>query len=92
MALPTLRRWRCRLDLPTTDDRANADKALRELAVRAADGLRVALFWRPAHGDVLIRVDDAETGASFERRVRGERALHAFHHPYLYAPSTARVA
>ena len=70
-----------------TDQRVEAgqDPDRRELAVRLAAGIRVALFWRPAHDDVMVSVHDRRTGERFELTVARERALHAFHHPYVYA-------
>jgi hypothetical protein len=71
----------------TDDPRGSSDPdpARRELAVRGSDGLRVALFWRPAHDDVMVCVDDEHTGTRFELHVASERALHAFYHPDVYA-------
>jgi hypothetical protein len=57
----------------------------RELAARVASGIRVVLLWRPAHDDVIVSVDDTRTGERFELPVARERALHAFHHPFVYA-------
>jgi len=57
----------------------------RELAARVASGVRVVLFWRPANDDVIVAVADERTGERFELRVARERALHAFHHPFVYA-------
>ena len=57
---------------------------LRELAVRVVDDLRVVLSWRPARDDVVVSVDDRRTGERFELAVAGERAMHAFHHPFAY--------
>ncbi len=57
----------------------------RELVARVASGIRVVLFWRPAADDVIVSVDDERTGERFELSVARERALHAFHHPFVYA-------
>ena len=57
----------------------------RELAARVASGICVVLFWRPAIDDVIVTVADERTGERFELRVARERALHAFHHPFVYA-------
>jgi hypothetical protein len=59
--------------------------AHRELAVRTADRITVALLWRPGDPHVLLRVDDARTGVRFELDVPGGDALHAFQHPFAYA-------
>jgi len=61
------------------------DPDRRELAARVASGIRVALFWRPSSDDVIVSVDDGRTGERFELNVARERALHAFHHPFVYA-------
>jgi hypothetical protein len=58
---------------------------LRELAVRTADRITVALLWRPGDPTVLLRVDDARTGVRFELDVPGRDALQAFNHPFAYA-------
>ena len=58
---------------------------LRELAVRTADRMTVALLWRPGEPDVLVRVDDTRTGQHFELSVAGRDALEAYYHPYAYA-------
>ena len=57
----------------------------RELAARVASGIRVVLLWRPAHDDVIVSVDDTRTGERFHLPVARDRALHAFHHPFVYA-------
>ncbi len=61
------------------------DRASRELAVRCADGLRVTLLWRPTRDDVMVAVDDAQSGHRIELPVPRERALHAFYHPFIHA-------
>ena len=58
---------------------------LRELAVRTADRITVALLWRPGAPDVLLRVDDSRTGVQFELDVPGRDAMQAFQHPFAYA-------
>jgi hypothetical protein len=57
----------------------------RELAVRTADRITVALLWRPGDRDVLLRVNDARTGVQFELDVPGSDAMAAFEHPFAYA-------
>lgn len=57
----------------------------RELAVRQADGIHVALLWRPATDEVAVRVDDRKRGVRFEVPVAADAALHAFEHPFMYA-------
>ena len=66
------------------DAESTATEPLRELAVRVVDDLRIVLSWRPAHDDVVVSVDDRRTGERFQLAVAGERAMHAFHHPFAY--------
>src|SRR3954462_4698476 len=71
---------------PTAHDPFVDDIApVRELDSRSADGIQVALLWRPGDPDVTVRVDDVKTGVRFELPVPGRDALHAFHHPFAYA-------
>lgn len=63
---------------------AASSEPLRELAVRVADDLRVVMSWRPTRNDVVVSVDDERTGKRFQLEVAGERAMHAFHHPFAY--------
>lgn len=63
---------------------AASSEPLRELAVRVADDLRVVMSWRPTRDDVVVSVDDERTGERFQLEVAGERAMHAFHHPFAY--------
>jgi hypothetical protein len=89
--LPWNRRRAAIADLPdaTTAPAMSASPApdpnRRELAARVASGIRVVLFWRPSDDDVIVAVDDTRTGERFELPVARERALHAFHHPFVYA-------
>jgi hypothetical protein len=69
----------------TTSIAADASVRLRELAVRTADRITVALLWRPGDPGVLVRVDDARTGERSELAVPGRDAMEAFHHPFAYA-------
>ena len=75
--------WMRRPRRPATSP-AVSPEPLRELAVRVVDDLRVVLSWRPARDDVVVSVDDRRTGERFELAVAGERAMHAFHHPFAY--------
>jgi hypothetical protein len=59
--------------------------AVRELAVRESDGVRVVLFWHPRENSVTVSVNDACAGHSFELPVDRDRALEAFYHPFAYA-------
>ena len=82
--------WMRRARRPEPSPAASSEP-LRELAVRVVDDLRVVLSWRPARDDVVVSVDDRRTGERFELAVAGERAMHAFHHPFAYvAPEPAR--
>jgi hypothetical protein len=69
---------------PRPDAESPATEPLHELAVRVVDDLRIVLSWRPTRDDVVVSVDDARTGERFQLAVAGERALHAFHHPFAY--------
>ena len=60
--------------------------SMRELHSRVNDGLLVRLLWCQADGRVFVAVNDAKTGDAFSAEVSEPgRALHAFHHPYVYA-------
>ena len=59
--------------------------AIRELAFREGDGLRVALLWDPCDNAVTVSVEDARADHRFELAVDRERALDAFYHPFAYA-------
>jgi len=65
----------------------------RELAHRASNGVSVWLFWT-AVGDILtLEVYDERSDEVFELDVPKDRALDAFHHPYVYiAQEQARMA
>jgi hypothetical protein len=63
---------------------AGSSEPLRELAVRVVDDLRVVMSWRPSRDDVVVSVDDERTGERFLVEVAGERAMHAFNHPFAY--------
>ena len=67
-----------------------AGEPLRELAVRVVDGMRIVLSWRPTRDDVVVSVDDTRTGERFQLAVAGDRAMHAFLHPFAYALDPAR--
>jgi len=82
MSAPTWLRRRRRVE---TDPAATPAEPLRELAVRVVEDLRVVLSWRPSRGDVVVLVDDGRTGERFQLVVPGERAMHAFRHPFAYA-------
>lgn len=67
----------------------------RELAHRASDGVSVSLFWESVGDSILIEVYDERGGDYFELPVPRDRALEAFHHPYVYralAEASGRLA
>jgi hypothetical protein len=58
----------------------------KELAVRAADGVEVALLWHTREGLLSVLVNDSRTQDSFELVLGdGDDPLDVFHHPYAYA-------
>jgi hypothetical protein len=63
------------------------DTELIELAARSSDGLHVRLLWRRGADEVVLEVNDDQSGASFEIDVPGARALDAFRHPFVYVSS-----
>jgi hypothetical protein len=75
--------WLRRAQRPSPSS-ASSSEPLRELAVRVVDDLRVVMSWRPSRDDVVVSVDDQRTGERFRLEVAGERAMHAFHHPFAY--------
>jgi hypothetical protein len=64
-----------------------ASRAVRELASRESDGLRVRLLWHPQENALTVSVDDSRAGQRFELDVEGDRGLHAFYHPFACAIS-----
>jgi hypothetical protein len=63
-----------------------------ELACREADGIVVSLLWSRAGNRVKVVVADTRTRRQFEFAVAPDRALDAFHHPFLYDGCEAEVA
>ena len=63
------------------------DTNLIELAERQGDGIAVGLYWRQGTDEVVLVVSDEKTGESFGVEVPGERAMDAFHHPFVYVSS-----
>ncbi len=57
----------------------------RELAARESDGLQVLLLWHPNENALTVSVEDGRVGEHFELPVAADRALDAFHHPFVYA-------
>jgi hypothetical protein len=59
----------------------------RELAIREADGLIVALLWSDEAQRVEVVVTDTWLHRQLAFSVARDRALDAFRHPFLYAGS-----
>jgi hypothetical protein len=71
---------------------ARTADAIQELARRTTCGIEVTLLWERLTNAVRVVVLDwTEGGTWFEFEVEPERALDAFHHPYVYAASAARM-
>jgi hypothetical protein len=63
--------------------------SLRELDSRTTDGILVRLLWSRDDNRVFVAVDDHKTGETFSVEVPdGERPLHVFDHPFVYANQT----
>jgi hypothetical protein len=59
---------------------------MRELHSRTDNGIHVQLLWCEDSDRVFVAVNDGKTGEAFSVEVpEGERALHVFEHPYVYA-------
>ena len=61
-----------------------------ELASREADGIVVSLLWSSEDGDLKVVVADTRLRTQFEFAVAPDRALDAFHHPFVYAGPEVR--
>ena len=62
--------------------------ALKELAYRDQDGLKVTLLWDACSNEVSVDVVDQRAESQFRLPIAGRFALDAFYHPYAYAPSS----
>jgi hypothetical protein len=63
--------------------------SLRELHSRTTDGILVRLLWCQDDNRVFVAVNDEKTGETFSVEVPdGERPLHVFDHPFVYANQT----
>jgi hypothetical protein len=72
------------MELSTKEMTMEPATAKRELAHRASNGVNVSLFWTKV-GDLLtLEVYDERLDEFFELEVPKDRALDAFHHPYVY--------
>jgi hypothetical protein len=58
----------------------------RELAQRSGDGLDIRLLWDALQDAVTVAVADSKTGEQFVIAAPRATALHAFNHPFAYAP------
>jgi len=56
----------------------------RELAQRTTNGVSVALFWESVGDTLLLEVHDEAADDYFALEIPRDRALDAFHHPYVY--------
>ena len=61
------------------------EEPFEDLCFRANDGIEVALLWQREENRLVVAVNDAATGDSFEIDVASHEALDAFEHPYAYA-------
>jgi hypothetical protein len=68
---------------------ASTDK--RELAYRSNHGVSVSLFWDAVGDTLTLEVYDEGNEDYFELDVPRDRALDAFHHPYLYRARARRA-
>jgi hypothetical protein len=62
----------------------SAAPARRELARRRSGGLEITLYWHPDDDSTSIAVHQAATGETLAFPVPADRALHAFHHPFVH--------
>jgi hypothetical protein len=63
----------------------------RELAHRASSGIEISLFWSKVGNTVTVEVLDTTTDHFFALDVPSERALDAFHHPFVYLAAAERL-
>jgi hypothetical protein len=74
----------------TANEESNVTAAvltsIRELDLRANDGIQVRLLWCEHDGRLWVAVIDTKSGDAFLVQVRdGEPPLDVFRHPYAYA-------
>ena len=60
--------------------------AVKELAERVNDGVKVSLVWSEETDTVRVLVHDSKTGEEFEVEPAPDKALEAFYHPFAYGP------
>ena len=58
----------------------------RELAQRVNGGLEITLYWYPDTNATRIEVLDTGIDETISFPVPAERALDAFHHPFVHLP------
>jgi hypothetical protein len=58
--------------------------ARRELAHRVNGGLEITLYWHPDENGTSIDIHQAETEETISFPVPADRALDAFHHPFVH--------
>jgi hypothetical protein len=56
----------------------------RELAHRASNGVSVSLYWEKVGNTLSLEVYDERSEEFFQLDVPKDRAMDAFHHPYVY--------
>jgi hypothetical protein len=63
---------------------ALTDIARRELARRVGGGLEITLYWHPDENGTSVEVYHQATGETIAFPVPADRALDAFHHPFVH--------
>jgi hypothetical protein len=58
----------------------------RELAHRKNGGLEITLYWNPRTNGTSIDVHDTGIDETISFPVPADRALDAFHHPFVHLP------
>jgi len=61
-----------------------SDHSRRELDRRTNGGLEVTLFWDAADNTTSVDVREIATDETISFRVPPDRALDAFHHPFVH--------
>jgi len=61
-----------------------ATLAPRELAKRDTGSLEITLYWDARDNSTSIELHHAETDQTFSFHVPRDRALDAFHHPFVH--------
>jgi hypothetical protein len=62
---------------------------IRELAQRRSQNLEITLLWNRRTQRVSIAIHDYAADERTVFRVPNDRALDAFHHPFVYEPTAA---